>query len=451
MELDPFEHRSPFERLKDIRRERLLNEICILIFWIAFPVLTPFFILALAVPSWQTTITFIVPSLSVPLSRYVQSLARAQKIDLGGIILLSYFLIMIGLNGLLIEGLFPAVAIAYAPFILIAGMILEPPGRYLIALLGAIFWMSSNFLISQEVVEGIQIPDVLLTILETVIVLGMFFMIAWLSKLALDDTQRALDDTTFELVQKNRELGIANRMKTQFTARTSHELRTPLSAIMVFTELALRKAYGPLPEKLEENLERVLFNVKRLTALIDDILDLSKIEAGEIVLVKSEFPAQSLMDTLSKSLQPQAEAKGLKFRTNLAPNLPNQLCGDENRVKQVLINLVSNAIKFTDNGEIEVSIDLADSEYWRIRVRDTGRGIHEENLETIFEEFSQDIATNDTHPKGTGLGLAISHHLVHIMGGRIDVVSKLGKGSTFEVLLPLKKTSGISASNSELS
>ena len=435
---DPFETRSPFELVKDVRRTRLLIGACDVIFWIAFPILTPFVVMALTVPAWQTTVTLVVPSLSVPISRLVRRMATTSRVNQGAFILLVYFLIMIGLNGVLIDGLFPAVAIAYAPFVLVGGLVLERFGRYMIGLLASALWIAGKVVVSEGVIQGVEIPSALLWSLEVVIVGSMFIMLVWLSELALVDLRRALDDATFDLVQANRQLERASRMKSQFTARTSHELRTPLSTIIVITDLALRKAYGAINNDMSENLQRVLSNAWRLKGLIDDILDLSKIEAGGIQLVKASFPPQNLLTGLKSNLIPEAEEKGLEFKTQLSLDLPSEIVGDEGRVSQIVTNLVSNAIKFTQEGEIEVSLDAVAKKQWRIRVRDTGRGIHEENLQSIFDEFSQEITAVDEHgTKGTGLGLAISRALARQMGGDITVTSKLGKGSTFEVVLPL--------------
>jgi signal transduction histidine kinase len=266
-----------------------------------------------------------------------------------------------------------------------------------------------------------------------------FVFVAVLNQFVTRDLKRALDDATYDLVQANRKLEEASKLKSQFTARTSHELRTPLSAIIVFTDLALRKMYGPLTEKLEDSLERVLLSAKRLNTLIEDILDLSKIEAGEIEIYEEAFEVSHLVETVHSTLETAAAEKQLDFTIQLSSSMPETIIGDEKRLSQVLINLTHNAIKFTDTGSVKVSIEELNGPKWKMTVKDTGRGINEEHFESIFDEFRQ-VKTegSDTRTKGTGLGLAITRQLVEMMAGNVTLTSTLGKGSSFQVTLPLK-------------
>jgi two-component system sensor histidine kinase/response regulator len=217
----------------------------------------------------------------------------------------------------------------------------------------------------------------------------------------------------------------------------SHDLRTPLTAIGLSTDLTLRELYGPVTGKQQEVLNRVRDSTRRLQALVDDILDISKIEAGQLELVERSFKVSALVDTVRSTLEPEALAKGVHLTFTLAPDMPPHIVGDENRLAQILLNLTDNAVKFTEQGEAGVVIEPLGSDRWRMEVRDTGRGIREADLEIIFEEFRQAEATTG-ETSGTGLGLAISRHLVELMGGEIHVHSRLGKGSTFEVILPLR-------------
>jgi signal transduction histidine kinase len=225
-------------------------------------------------------------------------------------------------------------------------------------------------------------------------------------------------------------------MKSQFTARTSHELRTPLSALIVFTDLALRGAYGPLNDKLETALEHVITSARHLKTIINDILDLSKIEAGEFEIDEECVDVGTLVKAAEAVCHEASEEKGLECSIELAPDMPAHILGDESRLTQILLNLVGNAIKFTQEGSVEIYIGPHSEDQWCFMVRDTGPGIPEDQFEAIFHAYRQLNGENQT--EGTGLGLAITRHLVIKMGGEISVRSELGKGSTFEVVLPLE-------------
>ena len=183
----------------------------------------------------------------------------------------------------------------------------------------------------------------------------------------------------------------------------------------------------------------MLLSAKRLHALIEDILDISKIEAGELELNEDCFLLSKLVDTVNATLEPAALEKQLEFNVSLSPQMPAEFIGDEKRLTQILINLIHNAIKFTEKGSVRVTIGPIDGiPQWHMLVQDTGRGIHEKNFETIFEAFRQEAAAaNEAGVKGTGLGLAITQQLVQIMHGEIHLTSQLGKGSSFDVVLPL--------------
>ena len=206
--------------------------------------------------------------------------------------------------------------------------------------------------------------------------------------------------------------------------------------------MALRTVYGPVTARQKEALIRIIGSSKRLQALIDDILDISRIEAGQIELAERAFPVRFMAATVKSALEPNSREKGLEFSVTVAPEMPSHVLSDEGRLIQILTNLAQNAIKFTDRGAVRVSIEPIENTQWRMMVSDTGRGIHEKDLDLIFEDFRQannhSTGTND----GTGLGLAITRHLVQLMEGTIRVSSQIGKGSTFEVSLPLKVANG---------
>jgi signal transduction histidine kinase len=238
-----------------------------------------------------------------------------------------------------------------------------------------------------------------------------------------------------EIEDKGRELEVASRHKSQFLANMSHELRTPLNAILGYTELVLDGIYGDAPEKMRGVLERVQTNGKHLLGLINDVLDLSKIEAGQLTLSLSDYSMTSLVQGVYVAVEPLAAKKNLALTTKIAASLPAGR-GDERRLSQVLLNLVGNAIKFTDKGEVAIEASLADGSF-QVAVRDSGPGIAAADQVKIFEEFQQVDNTLTKQKGGTGLGLAISKRIVEMHGGRILVDSELGKGSTFTIKLPV--------------
>ena len=238
-----------------------------------------------------------------------------------------------------------------------------------------------------------------------------------------------------EIADKSEQLALASQHKSQFLANMSHELRTPLNAILGYAELLVDGIYGVLPEKAQGVLERVQNNGQHLLALINDVLDFAKIEAGQLTLTIEDYALPEVVRSVVTATEPLAAAKGLKFTTDVQDNMP-MAHGDARRVSQVLLNLVGNAIKFTDQGEVGITASLANGQF-AIEVRDTGPGIADADQERIFGEFQQ-IDNSSTRKKGgTGLGLAISKRMVEIQGGMISVESTLGQGSTFRVLLPV--------------
>jgi GAF domain-containing protein/anti-sigma regulatory factor (Ser/Thr protein kinase) len=238
-----------------------------------------------------------------------------------------------------------------------------------------------------------------------------------------------------EIEDKGRELEVASRHKSQFLANMSHELRTPLNAILGYTELILDNIYGEAPERMRHVLERVQTNGKHLLGLINDVLDLSKIEAGQLTLSLSDYSLAELVQGVYVAVEPLAAQKSLALRTEIAQGLPVGH-GDERRLAQVLLNLVGNAIKFTETGEVAIEASHANGSF-NVAVRDSGPGIAAGDQAKIFEEFQQVDNTSTRTKGGTGLGLAISKRIVEMHGGRILVDSELGKGSTFTITLPV--------------
>jgi signal transduction histidine kinase len=239
-----------------------------------------------------------------------------------------------------------------------------------------------------------------------------------------------------EIEEKGRELEIASKHKSEFLANMSHELRTPLNAILGYTQLILDKIYGDVPEKIQDVLERLEKNGRHLLSLINDVLDLSKIEAGQLSLSLSEYSMEEVVQTVCNAVESLAAEKNLALKVVVAPDLASGK-GDEQRISQVLLNLVGNAIKFTEEGEVRVDV-TASNEAFLVSVSDTGPGLSEADHKRIFKEFHQADSSSTREKDGTGLGLSIAKRIIEMHGGRIWVDSSRGKGSTFRFTLPVR-------------
>src|SRR3984957_3699157 len=238
-----------------------------------------------------------------------------------------------------------------------------------------------------------------------------------------------------EIEQKGKELAEASQHKSQFLANMSHELRTPLNAILGYTELIADGIYGQQSEKMLGVLKRLESNGKHLLGLINDVLDLSKIEAGQLVLELSDYSLEDIAQPVRSTLEPLAAGKKLAFKIEVAPKMPPGH-GDGRRLAQVLINLVGNAIKFTDAGEVTIAARAIDGSF-HLSVRDTGPGISTADQAKLFQEFQQADNAMTRKKGGTGLGLAISKRIIEMHGGKIWIESQLGRGSTFAFTLPV--------------
>jgi signal transduction histidine kinase len=239
-----------------------------------------------------------------------------------------------------------------------------------------------------------------------------------------------------ELEDKSQQLEDASRHKSQFLANMSHELRTPLNAILGYTELILDSVYGEMPEKARGVLDRVQRNGRHLLGLINDVLDLSKIEAGQLTLSPTDYSLKGIVQTVYGAIEPLAREKRIALNIDVAPELP-QGYGDERRLTQVLLNLVGNAIKFTDIGEVSIKGSAANGSF-NVAVRDTGPGISPADQAKLFQEFQQADNSITRKKGGTGLGLAISKRIIELHGGKIWVDSVPGQGSTFAFTVPVK-------------
>ena len=243
-----------------------------------------------------------------------------------------------------------------------------------------------------------------------------------------------------ELADKSRELEAASRHKSDFLANVSHELRTPMNAILGFNEMILDQVYGDISEDLRRPLTDIQQSGHHLLQLINDVLDLSKIEAGRMDLAPGEYLVQDAVRVVWASLGSLATEKGLEFVTRVPEDLPPAY-GDSRRITQCLMNLAGNALKFTRQGRVEIAVERLDP-MLRFRVSDTGIGIRPERIGGIFAEFQQADATIARDFGGTGLGLSITKKFVEMHGGRVWVESELGKGSTFFFSIPMRLDTG---------
>ena len=436
--MNPFKTQSPYEEIETARRGRMVIAVCNagILFGIPLIVLLTIVMLPQFSPSMALVYTLCVGI--IPISFIAKRLAIKGNPDSGSYVFVVYILLLLAINSVVLDGIYLMLVPGYLLLIVIAGMILPPTRGYIITGLASIIYLAVSIIL-KYVEPSVRLSPPAIELIITFLGVTTFIFMVFINQLTTQDLRKALDIATYDLVEMNKKLELASEMKSQFTARTSHELRTPLSAIMVFTDLALRDAYGPLNEKLRYALEHVINSSRHLKTVINDILDLSKIEAGEIEIFEEPFELMGLVHTLESSCLQIAEEKNLSSSIWVSPKMPERLIGDDDRLAQVLLNLTGNAIKFTEKGEVEVRIEPHGTSKWRMIVRDTGPGIPEDQFAIIFKAYRQlDRTASPSKVKGTGLGLAIASNLVQMMGGDIEVESELGVGTTFTVILPLR-------------
>lgn len=253
-----------------------------------------------------------------------------------------------------------------------------------------------------------------------------------------DELEHKIAERTRDLEVAVRRAESADRVKSAFLATMSHELRTPLNSIIGFTGIVLQRLAGPLTDEQAKQLGMVQNSARHLLDLINDVLDISKIEAGQLQVRRAPFDLRASLERVSTSIQPLAERKRLQVHVDLADSL-GPMHSDQRRVEQILLNLLNNAIKFTDRGSVSLwAADASEGGQQRvmIRVSDTGMGIKPEHLGELFQPFRQIDAGLQRQHDGTGLGLAICRRLTDLLGGSIDVESTWGEGSRFTVILP---------------
>ncbi len=239
-----------------------------------------------------------------------------------------------------------------------------------------------------------------------------------------------------EIQEKNEQLEAASRHKSQFLANVSHELRTPLNSIIGFTRIVLRRTEGKIESLQKENLKKVLISADHLLSLINELLDLAKIEAGRMEAYAETFKVDEIIRMAMSTVEPMLRNGRVNLVTDIAPDIP-PLKTDRDKLKQSVLNLLSNAVKFTESGEIKVTA-WRDNGSLKLTVSDTGIGMNPEALRYIFDEFRQADMSSTRKYGGTGLGLAIVKKFINLMGGDIVVASEEGKGSTFTITMPLE-------------
>jgi PAS domain S-box-containing protein len=253
---------------------------------------------------------------------------------------------------------------------------------------------------------------------------------------AHDELEEKVAERTEELSQANLRLQELDRLKSMFLASMSHELRTPLNSIIGFVSWLLMGMEGDLNEEQDKQLTMVKNSAEHLLSLINDILDISKIESGKVDLSIEVFDVAEVAKEVAETVLPQTKEKGLALTVDVPEGI--KLQSDKRRVKQVFMNLVSNAIKFTDEGSVTVTGKLADKSYLEVTVRDSGNGIREEDMEKLFQPFQQiDMSSTKKH-EGTGLGLYLCKKLMSFLHGTILARSRFGEGSAFTFTLPLE-------------
>jgi signal transduction histidine kinase len=230
----------------------------------------------------------------------------------------------------------------------------------------------------------------------------------------------------------------ADQIKSQLLTNVSHELRTPLAAINGYSQLLAEEAYGPMTDEQNTTVKKILINTAQLQGMVNNLLDRAQIEQGKLILRKTSFSPADLIKTAHAALEILAKTKGLELTSEITPDVPARLIGDELRLQQILFNLTSNALKFTESGSVRAKISLPDPSHWSLQVSDTGIGIAADAQAHIFESFWQIDSSATRQYRGSGLGLAIVKQLVDLMNGTITLTSQPGKGSTFTILFPLE-------------
>lgn len=434
---DPSSENPTFFEVEQARRERLVRSV----YKVTLAFIAPFlsFLIVVMLPGGNqiTNIAFLNVAGVIPVVLIAYKLTDSGRTKLGVGIYVVYLMLLLAVNTTILKGISPVIIPGSVLLIVLTGMMVGPRHGFWVAAIASIVYLATKVLpegLFPVYVDPGPWPRVYVSSLTIM----AFIFIAVINQISVGDLRKALDDATYKLYKLNQQLEKASERKSQFTARTSHELRTPLSSMIAFTDLALRGSYGSLNDRLQNALEHIYNGARHLKGIINDILDLGKIEAGELEIQHSEFYLEDVVSTIQTSIQSVVDEKGLEFNIWISPDLPAILVGDEGRISQILMNLTSNAVKFTDEGSVSIKIAPYDDECWSIEVTDTGPGIPKEQSEAVFQAYRQIQRTNGAKKvKGTGLGLAITRNLAELMGGRLEFSSKVQEGTTFLVVLPL--------------
>ena len=434
---DPFDTRSPYERLEIARRKRLVLAIINGSFYALIPFAIFVTVTFLREGSSGAYIVYAVSIGTIPIALISRRFVSQGKLTHGSLIFLLYYIFLTTVNSIILEGLMPVVVPSLLLLTIVGGMMLKPVQGYFIGIISACVFITLR-VITLDHQFPLQMPIMVSLGLEFLVIGITFVFSVFINNLTTRDLRRSLDDATYDLIRLNQEVREASDRKSQFTARTSHELRTPLSAIIVFADLMLREAYGPLNEKMQNAQQHIVNSARHLKRIINDLLDLSKIEAGEFEIVQAPYSIKEVVDVIESTCLPIAIEKGIDWSIIIDKSMPATLNGDSERITQISVNLAGNAVKFTDEGQVQVVIEPIDGDTWHIVVSDTGPGIPEDQHEKVFEAFrSLDKSGSKSVASSTGLGLAIARNLAEMMGGKIMLQSELGVGSTFEVCLPI--------------
>ncbi len=251
------------------------------------------------------------------------------------------------------------------------------------------------------------------------------------------EMEQRIIERTAQLEEARMKAESADRLESAFLATMSHELRTPLNSIIGFTGILLQKLGGPLNEEQAKQLGMVSNSARHLLDLINDVLDISKIEAGQLNVFNETFNLRDSMEKVVKSAQPLADRKGIELSSKITGDI-GMITSDRRRVEQILLNLISNAVKFTEQGYVRVQGEMKGDKVI-IAVQDSGIGIKKEDIGLLFNAFQQIESGITRKYDGTGLGLSICKKLAHLLGGEIEVESEWGKGSTFRFILPRER------------
>ncbi|MEL6407395.1 MAG: ATP-binding protein [Chloroflexota bacterium] len=279
----------------------------------------------------------------------------------------------------------------------------------------------------------------ILAIVGCIGVVGIWFGVLRPAIQRVQMTHEQLQKQSDALAQARDEALYAANIKSQILMNISHDARTPLTSIIISADMIARTDQGTLSERQHQRLNVIIQNAKRLNTFLQNLLDQSKLQTNSVQLITEPIQADKLYEELNYVLQPLAESKGLQWELSNEANFPTTIYGDRTRILQILTNLAHNAIKFTEQGRVNVCFVLHDEDYWGFRVKDTGKGMSAEEQDKIFDQFWQaDGSTTRQNQSGVGLGLAIVKALIDLMDGHILVKSEIDKGTEFEVWLPIQ-------------